>query len=61
MEKFPPDANNCIESELADIGMVPLAAAHRWRDPAMRAAMASVVRRAGNYQVYDQSSCMDDL
>lgn len=59
MEKSPADAHECIESELADIGMVPMAATQRWRGVAMRAAMNGAVHRAGNYHVYEQSACPD--
>jgi hypothetical protein len=55
MGRIPTDPKNGVESELLDIGMVPLAARSEWRSDAIRAAMRGVIRGADRSQVFEQS------
>lgn len=51
METLSTDAEPGVESELVNIGMLPLMALRPENSAALRAAMRDVVRRVGNAQV----------
>ncbi|MGH3623873.1 MAG: hypothetical protein ACRDQ5_19125 [Sciscionella sp.] len=53
------DAEPSVESELIDIGTLPLTALRPGESAALRAAMRDILRRAGNAQVCDQNNCND--
>jgi hypothetical protein len=55
MTTIAVDATNGIESELLDIGTVPLSALSRWRCAAMREAMADASKWSEYSQVCDNT------
>jgi hypothetical protein len=48
----------CIQSDLVDVGLMPLAASKQWRDKGVRVAMKHVMRDAGKSQVCDNTSAL---
>ena len=59
MDTLLIDQAKFVESDLADIGGLPLAALASWRGSAIRAAIRDAVRTAGPACVCDQQSSND--
>lgn len=53
------DQTTYFESDLIDIGALPLAVLGSWRGPAIRTAMQDAMAAAGPVDVFDQSDCPD--
>lgn len=59
MDTLSIDTEKYVESDLIDIGSLPLTALSSWRGGAIRAAIRDAVRRAGPVYVCDQKADND--
>jgi hypothetical protein len=59
MDMLTIDTEEYVESALVDIGSVPLAALHFWRDLTIRAAIVDTVRATDRPYVCDQDKDND--
>ncbi|HEX4724607.1 MAG TPA: hypothetical protein VH333_18965 [Pseudonocardiaceae bacterium] len=59
MDTLSIDAGKYVESDLVDIGSLPLSALSSWRGTAIRAAVRAAVHDAGRVQVCDMDGCRD--
>ena len=59
MDTLSVDAEKYVESDLIDIGSLPLSALPSWRGKAIRAAIRDAVRGAGPANVCDQQAYND--
>ena len=59
MDTLSFDRKEYVESDLVDIGLLPLAALSSWRGTAIRSAISAVVRDLRPARVCDQSAQND--